>query len=71
MATKEARHAIVGLLPLLVVRLHGTGIERPPAIAMIGGLVTSTVFALPAVPTLDQRVHGVGVRRRARPSVRS
>ena len=38
--------AILGLLPLLVLRLHGTEIERPLAIVMIGGLVTSTLFTL-------------------------
>jgi cobalt-zinc-cadmium resistance protein CzcA len=32
-----AATAILGLLPLLVLRLHGTEIERPLAIAMIGG----------------------------------
>lgn len=36
-----ASTAILGLLPLLVVRLHGTEIERPLAIVMVGGLVTS------------------------------
>jgi cobalt-zinc-cadmium resistance protein CzcA len=43
--------AILGLLPLLVLRLHGTEIERPLAIVMIGGLVTSTLFTLFALPT--------------------
>src|SRR6185503_11358512 len=37
-----ASTAILGLLPLLVLDLHGTEIERPLAIVMIGGLVTST-----------------------------
>src|SRR5207253_5056940 len=32
--------AIFGLLPLLVLRLHGPEIEPPLAVAMIGGLVT-------------------------------
>jgi len=43
--------AIFGLLPLLVLRLHGTEIERPLAVVMIGGLVTSTLFTLLALPT--------------------
>jgi cobalt-zinc-cadmium resistance protein CzcA len=38
--------AILGLLPLLVLRLHGTEIERPLAVVMTGGLVTSTLFTL-------------------------
>jgi cobalt-zinc-cadmium resistance protein CzcA len=46
-----AATAILGLLPLLVLRLHGTEIERPLAIVMIGGLITSTAFTLLALPT--------------------
>ena len=49
--------AILGLLPLLVLRLHGTEIERPLAIVMIGGLVTSTLFTLLALPTFYLQVH--------------
>ena len=45
-----AATASLGLLPLLVLRLHGTEIERPLAIVMIGGLVTSTLFTLLALP---------------------
>jgi cobalt-zinc-cadmium resistance protein CzcA len=44
--------AILGLLPLIVLRLHGTEVERPLAIVMIGGLVTSTLFTLLVLPTL-------------------
>jgi cobalt-zinc-cadmium resistance protein CzcA len=44
--------AILGLLPLLVLGLHGTEVERPLAIVMIGGLVTSTLFTLLVLPTL-------------------
>jgi heavy metal efflux system protein len=47
-----AATAILGLLPLLVLRLHGTEIERPLAIVMIGGLVTSTLFTLLVLPAL-------------------
>jgi cobalt-zinc-cadmium resistance protein CzcA len=61
-----AATAILGLLPLLVLRLHGTEIERPLAIVMIGGLVTSTVFTLLALPAFYQLVHNLGVRWRAR-----
>jgi heavy metal efflux system protein len=38
-------------LPLLVLRLHGTEIERPLAVVMIGGLITSTIFTLLVLPT--------------------
>ena len=46
-----AATAILGLLPLLVLRLHGTEVERPLAVVMIGGLLTSTAFTLLALPT--------------------
>jgi cobalt-zinc-cadmium resistance protein CzcA len=60
--------AILGLLPLLVLNMHGTEIERPLAIVMIGGLVTSTLFTLLALPTFYLFVHDVGERWR-RPRV--
>lgn len=50
--------ATLGLLPLLVLQLHGTEIERPLAIVMIGGLVTSTLFTLFLLPTFYLQVHG-------------
>jgi cobalt-zinc-cadmium resistance protein CzcA len=56
--------AILGLLPLLVLRLHGSEIERPLAIVMIGGLVTSTLFTLLALPTFYQFVHQTRERLR-------
>ncbi len=46
-----AATATLGLLPLLVLPLHGTEIERPLAVVMVGGLVTSTAFTLLALPT--------------------
>ena len=49
--------ATLGLLPLLVLRLHGTEIERPLAIVMIGGLVTSTLFTLFVLPVFYLQVH--------------
>jgi cobalt-zinc-cadmium resistance protein CzcA len=58
--------AILGLLPLLVLRLHGTELERPLAIVMIGGLLTSTAFTLLALPTFYMLVHQVQERLRAR-----
>jgi cobalt-zinc-cadmium resistance protein CzcA len=50
--------ATLGLLPLLVLQLHGTEIERPLAVVMIGGLVTSTLFTLLVLPTFYLQVHG-------------
>jgi cobalt-zinc-cadmium resistance protein CzcA len=53
-----AATASLGLLPLLVLQLHGTEIERPLAVVMIGGLVTSTLFTLLVLPALYWLVHG-------------
>jgi heavy metal efflux system protein len=61
-----AATAILGLLPLLVLRLHGTEIERPLAIVMIGGLLTSTLFTLLALPTFYLFVHQWRNRRQVR-----
>jgi cobalt-zinc-cadmium resistance protein CzcA len=47
-----ASAAILGLLPMLLFRLHGTEIERPLAIVMTGGLVTSTAFTLLVLPVM-------------------
>ncbi|HEX6865006.1 MAG TPA: efflux RND transporter permease subunit, partial [Thermoanaerobaculia bacterium] len=58
--------AILGLLPLLVLNLHGSEIERPLAVVMIGGLVTSTLFTLLALPTFYQWVHQMQERLRAK-----
>jgi heavy metal efflux system protein len=58
-----AATAILGLLPLLVLRLHGTEIERPLAIVMIGGLVSSTLFTLLVLPTLYLMVKRAPSRR--------
>jgi heavy metal efflux system protein len=56
------------LLTLLVLKMHGTEIERPLAIMMIGGLVTSTLFTLLALPTFYLFMHELGEWWR-RPSV--
>ena len=58
--------ATLGLLPMLVLRLHGTEIERPLAMVMIGGLVTSTLFTLLVLPTFYLQVHGWLERRALR-----
>jgi cobalt-zinc-cadmium resistance protein CzcA len=62
--------AILGLLPLLVLNLHGSEIERPLAVVMIGGLVTSTLFTLLALPTFYQWVHHLRGRIRSRQKAR-
>jgi cobalt-zinc-cadmium resistance protein CzcA len=60
-----AATAILGLLPMLVLPLHGTEIERPLAVVMIGGLLTSTLFTLLALPTFYLLVHQLQERRRS------
>jgi heavy metal efflux system protein len=62
--------ATLGLLPLLALRLHGTEIERPLAVVMMGGLATSTLFTLLVLPTVYLRVHGWLERRRAKRAAR-
>ncbi len=47
-----AATAILGLLPILTFRMHGTEIERPLAVVMVGGLVTSTLFTLLVLPAV-------------------
>ena len=54
--------ATLGLLPTLVLRLHGTEIERL-AVVMIGGLVMSTLFTLLVLPTFYLQAHGWLERR--------
>ena len=46
--------AILGLLPMLF-GLGGSELERPLAIVMVGGLVTSTLFTLLVLPTVYAR----------------
>jgi Cu/Ag efflux pump CusA len=41
-----------GLLPILLLCMHGTEIERPLAIVMTGGLVTLTIFIPLVLPTI-------------------
>jgi cobalt-zinc-cadmium resistance protein CzcA len=59
-----AATAILGLLPILVLRLHGTEIERPLAVVMTGGLVTSTLFTLLALPAFLLWLEARGSARR-------
>jgi cobalt-zinc-cadmium resistance protein CzcA len=63
-----AATAILGLLPLLVLGLHGTETERPLAVVMVGGLVTpSTLFTLFVLPTFYMLTRRLGQRYLARP----
>jgi cobalt-zinc-cadmium resistance protein CzcA len=57
-----AATAILGLLPMVLLPLEGTEIERPLAIAIIGGLVTSTLFTLFALPAFYSLAHELSER---------
>jgi len=46
--------AILGLLPMLF-GFAGSELERPLAIVMVGGLVTSTLFTLVVLPSVYAR----------------
>jgi len=59
-----AATAILGLLPMLLFELEGTEIERPLAIVMIGGLLTSTLFTLLALPAFYALAHELSARVR-------
>ena len=50
--------AILGLLPILLLDLRGTEIERPLAVVMIGGLVSSTAFTLFVLPAVCLSLSG-------------
>jgi cobalt-zinc-cadmium resistance protein CzcA len=54
--------AMLGLLPLVLLHGQGSELERPLAIVMIGGLVTSTLFTLLALPTFYSLVTDVRAR---------
>jgi cobalt-zinc-cadmium resistance protein CzcA len=44
--------AALGLLPILLSRGVGAEIEKPLAIVMVGGLITSTLFTLLVLPAV-------------------
>ncbi len=54
--------AMLGLLPLVLLPGQGSELERPLAIVMIGGLVTSTIFTLLALPTFYSLVADLRAR---------
>ena len=50
--------AVFGLIPLLFATGPGSEIQRPLAILVIGGLITSTILTLFILPTLYHRFFG-------------
>jgi cobalt-zinc-cadmium resistance protein CzcA len=61
--------AMLGLLPLVLLAGQGGELERPLAIVMIGGLITSTLFTLLALPTFYSLVVGLKARWRRVPAL--
>jgi cobalt-zinc-cadmium resistance protein CzcA len=43
---------MLGLIPFLIATGPGSEVQRPLAIVVIGGLITSTLLTLVVVPTL-------------------
>ncbi|MGE0158214.1 MAG: efflux RND transporter permease subunit [Gemmatimonadales bacterium] len=52
----------LGLVPLLLATGPGSEIQRPLAVVVIGGLVTSTALTLLVLPVLYRWMHGETVR---------
>lgn len=50
--------AALGLVPFLFAKGPGAEIQRPLAIVVIGGLITSTLLTLVVVPTLYSLFEG-------------
>jgi multidrug efflux pump subunit AcrB len=61
---------IFGLLPLAVGLGAGAEMQRPLAIAVIGGLTLSTFVTLLVVPTISLQLEEAGARRRLHRSAR-
>ncbi len=57
-----AGSAILGLMPMLL-GIGGSELERPLAIVMVGGLITSTLFTLLALPSFYAWVGGPKAQR--------
>jgi len=56
---------MLGLLPLVLSRAQGGELERPLAIVIIGGVITSTLFTLLALPTSYSLVETITARWRS------
>jgi cobalt-zinc-cadmium resistance protein CzcA len=56
--------AALGLVPLLFATGPGSEIQKPLAIVVIGGLITSTLLTLFVLPILFER-YGIPVEKRS------
>lgn len=54
---------ILGLLPAAVSTKIGSEIQRPFAVAIVGGLISATILSLLVLPALYNLMMGMGVRR--------
>lgn len=54
--------AMLGLIPLLFATGPGSEVQRPLAVTVVGGLVTSTALTLLVLPVLYGWVHPEPVR---------
>ncbi|MFH1844984.1 MAG: CusA/CzcA family heavy metal efflux RND transporter, partial [bacterium] len=61
-----ASTSALGLLPLVIATGTGSEIQRPLAIVVIGGLVSSTLLTLAVLPTLYLHLHAWQERGRIR-----
>jgi len=57
-----AAAAGLGVLPIAIGWGAGAELQQPMAIALIGGLITSTILTLVALPALYELVEGLHIR---------
>jgi cobalt-zinc-cadmium resistance protein CzcA len=60
--------AALGVVPILLSSGVGAEIEKPLAIVLVGGLITSTLFTLLVLPTVYILVERIRDRRTGKPS---
>jgi HAE1 family hydrophobic/amphiphilic exporter-1 len=58
---------ILALLPLTVAIGEGARLRAPMAIAVIGGLVTSTILTLVVIPVVYELIDGLRMRNATEP----
>lgn len=53
---------ILGMLPMALARQEGSEMMRPMAIAVIGGLMVSTILTLVVIPVAYSVLEGISYR---------
>jgi heavy metal efflux system protein len=56
--------SFIGHLPMLYARGSGADVQRPLAVVVMGGLVTSTLLTLVVLPVLYRLVHDRALEHR-------